>query len=230
MSGELDSVPEYTRAFYRLLGVKSGDASLTRRGESADEIAYYHLTRGARAAQRFMLKNGYKDWLKRSASALTFAGTDAANGGQYAALPDDFLKANGDERYSCLVEANGDRWGQQIVEDQREAKGNGFYFRGRQLWLTRNASPPSTLYLDYHYLHPVWAVNVEVEFPMEARSLIVAKAADFAKEESWVPGGDELRASIARAVAAAEREARDVARPTREPRKIRKPRRFGNRW
>lgn len=229
MSGELDSVAEYTRAFYRLLGVKSGDASLTRRGEGESEIAYYHLTRGARAAQRFMLKNGYKDWMKRS-SALSFSGTDAADGGKYVALPSDFLKANGDERYSCLVEANGDRWGQQLTEDQREAKGDGFYFRGQKLWLARTASPPSTLYLDYFYKHPVWASDVTIDFPMDARSLIVAYAANFAKEESWVPGGDELRASIARAMTLAEDEARDLSQQTREPRKIRKVRRFGNRW
>ena len=45
-------------AFYRLVGSESGDQELTRQGEDTDEVGYIFLTRGARAAQRWMIAKG----------------------------------------------------------------------------------------------------------------------------------------------------------------------------
>lgn len=234
MSGDLDSVQELVSAFYRACGVTSEDGTLQRRGEDADDVAYYFLTRGTRLAQRWLLSNGFKGWLKRS-SALAFSGTDAADGGRYTALPADFLKANGNHDRSCLVEAGGDRWGTEIDEDDKLAKGDYFYFRGTtaapmQLWLARTASPPITLYLEYFYQHPEFESDLTLEFPLEARHLIAHEAANLAKEEAWFPGGNEARQAVQRALSMSRMEARAVARQSREPRRLRGPRRAGNRW
>ena len=226
---ELDSVDKHIEAFYRLVGTTSEDSALTEQGEATNEVAYLYLTRGCRKAQRWMINVGYDGWRKRS-SALSWSGTDAADGGRYTDLPDDFLRAYGNERKSALCEAGGDGWGQEIDPEQEHLRGNFYYVNGPQLWITRNASPPSTLYLKYHYTHPKWESSTTIEFPMDARSLIVAQAANAAKEENWLPGGPEMKAGIVSALAMAREEARDIVRPTKKPRQMRKAPRCGNRW
>jgi hypothetical protein len=120
------------------------------------------------------------------------------------------------------------------VDDRDETqRGDIFYFRGQQLWLGRWASPPTTLYLEYHFTHPEWSdslLDADIDFPMDARYLIVAEAANSAKEEDWLVGGTELEQKIERALSRARDEARDVARVTRSPRMFIKPYRAGNHW
>ena len=229
---ELNTVKMFVDAFYRLVGTESGDDELELRGEAADDVAYIFLTRGSRTAQRWMIKMGYGGWRKRT-SALTFTGSDDTDGGTKVALPNDFLRGYGNQRQSMLREANGKRWGQEIDPEDDHLRGDKYYIRGQELWLTRGASPPTTLYGDYHYTHPLWnaaLANTSIDFPTDARSLIPAEAAVVAKEENWVPGGEEMELKIERALKRAQEEARDVARPTKEPRKFRRPKRFANRW
>jgi hypothetical protein len=226
---DLDSVEKVKDAWYRLVGTNPDDAALTELGESEDDIAYQYLTRGCRKAQRYLLKQGYRGWHTRS-SALSWSGTDAANGGQYTALPSDFLRAAGDERVSALREANGDPWGQQVDIRQGTLRGSGYYFKGDELWLTRGATPPTTLYLEYHTAHAAWTSVVTIDFPLEVRALIVAEGADAAMEENWLPGGREMEAKIDRALKRARLEAQDFARPTRQPRQFRKVRRVGGHY
>ena len=226
---DLTTVARVLQSFYRLVGVTPDDPGLIEQGEAENDVAYLFLTRGSRAAQRWMLKSGYGGWRKRSA-ALSWTGSDAVDGGRYATLPDDFLRAYGNERRSALVEAGGNRWGTQINPDEDDATGNGYYIRGEQIWLTRKANPPATLYLDYHYRHPVWASAITIDFPLEARGLIVAEAANAAKEESWLPGDQTLETKIASALRLARAEALDVSRPTKQARTLRKPTRRANRW
>lgn len=152
------------------------------------------------------------------------------DGGRFSYLPSDFLRAYGNERRSALVEAGGKRWGKEGRPDDDEARGDRYYIRGEELWLARGARVPTTLYLDYHYLHRAWTASISIDFPLEARGLVVAEAAAAAKEESWFPGerDDEMR--IDRALARAREDARDVARPTKQARALRKAPRYGNRW
>ena len=226
---EMDTVGKVKAEFYRLVGTLPDDGALVENSEAQDDVAYLYLTRGSRAAQRWMLKMGYGGWRKRSA-ALTWSGTDAADGGRYATLPTDFLRACGSQRQSALREANGDGWGQEIIVYDEQLEGDGYYFRGDTLWLARTAAPPTTLYLDYHYTHPAWSASVTIDFPMDARALIVAEAADAAKAENWLPGDQAMEVKIGRALAQAREEARDVARPSRQPRQFKKAPRWGNRW
>ena len=230
---DLDTVNKCVDAFYRLVGTVGTDPALTELGESTDEVAYTYLTRGTRVAQRWLLKMSYHGWRKRSA-AITWSGTDAADGGRYLTLPSDFLRAAGTQQYSCLVEADGDRWGTMIEPEDAHLKGDYFYFRGStsgdQIWLARNASPPTTVYLEYHYIHPLWTASVTIDFPLEIRALFVAEAANEAKEENWLPGGREMETKIERALIRAKEEARDFARRSKQTRTIRKPPRYGNRW
>lgn len=229
---DLTTVAQHLAQFYRLVGSESGDLALTEQGEATDEVGYIYLTRGSRKAQRWLLKRGYDGWRKRS-SALTFSGADATDGGRYLTRPADFLRAWGNRRFSCLVEPNGKRWGRQIDPEQEELRGNYFYFRGEQLWITRLASPPSTLYLDYHYLHPEWDGDLDdadIDFPLEVRALIPAEAAAVAMQDNWLPGGPEMKQGIEQARREARMEADDYARPTKEPRRFQSPVRFANHW
>ena len=228
---ELDSHARIRKALYRLVGTDEDDPALTAQDEAANEVADTFLTRGCRKAQRWMIKQGYDGWLKRS-SALTWSGTDATDGGRYSALPSDFLRAFGNRRKSALTEADGDRWGTEIDPEQSTMQGNYYYVQGTRLWIARRASPPTTLYLWFHYMHPEWdnLADAAIDFPLEARALIPATAADLAKEENWLPGGQEMKQAIARALAAAQEEARDIARPTKSPRRFRKPIRLGTHW
>lgn len=227
---ELSTAANISRLFYRLLGIKEGDPGLVARGETAGDIANTYLTVGVRRAQRWMLRCGYAGWRTRTA-ALSFSGSDSADGGRYSALPANFMQAYGDGQRSALVRADGTGWGHQIPPDQAQrARGDAYYIRGDQLWLARGASPPSELYLDYHYLHPAWAPAVTVDFPLDARGLIPAEAAAAAKEESWAPGGADADLRIERALARAREDARLVARRTRQQRRMRAPRRYGTHW
>lgn len=229
---ELSTVARVKMAFYRLVGTVSDDGALVEQGEATDDVAYTALTLGCREAQRYMLKQGYGGWRQRSA-ALVFSGTDASNGGRYATLPTDFLRACGNQRESALVEANGDGWGQEVGSEARKAKGNGYYILGDTLWLTREASPPSTLYLEYHYTHPAWSsslADADIDFPMDARPLIVAEAALAAMAENWLPGDAAMERKIEVAAMRARERARDIARPTKQARTLRRAQRIGNRW
>lgn len=230
---EYDTVVKILQGFFRLIGTVSAGQELVEQGEDPDDIAYLNITRGCRKAQRWMIQNGFGGWRKRSATVLSFTGTDAADGGVMTDTPADFLRAYGDQRRSALTRANGDRWGELITEQEDHKKGDLYYFRGHELWLGRTASPPTNLFLDYHYKHPAWDENLQdadIDFPMEARYLIVAMAAETAMDDNWLPGGRELEGKIDRAVKKAQNEARHIARPTKQPRQFQKVIRFGNRW
>jgi len=226
---ELDSVTKIREAFYRLLGTTEDDPFLVEQTEAVNDVAYGFLTRGTRDAQRTMLRLGYRGWRKRS-SALTWTGTDAADGGRYSALPTDFLRAYGNRRVSALREASGDRWGSEIDADDDNFKGDYYYIRGEELWLARTASPPSPLYLDFHYKHPLWSASVTIDFPMDARWLIVAEAAATALAENWLPLDSDGEQKIERALMRAREEARSISRQTKSPRQFARSVRLGNRW
>ena len=226
---DLDTVAKLLNYFYRLTGEESGDPDMETNSEATDEVGYTCLTMGCRAAQRWMISMHYGGWRKRS-SAITWLGTDDTTGGRYAAVPDDFLRAYGSARRSAMTEANGDRWGKELNPEMAEQWGQFYYFEGEVLWITRKATPPSPIYLDYHYRHPVWTSVVAIDFPLEARSLIPAFAASIGMEENWLPGGPELEYKIERSLGKAKERARDIARATKSPRTFRSPYRAANRW
>lgn len=226
---ELADTAMLLEAFYRLVGTDSDDQALVAHGEAVDEVAYIFLTRGIREAQRWMIQTGYGGWRKRS-SAISWTGSDSADGGRYEDLPTDWLRLYGNRRRSALVEPNGDRWGKELDEEEDHQKGDFYYVKGEELWLGRTATPPTTLYIDYHYRHEAIAAGVTIVFPEEARALIPALAAVEAKGDYWLPGGRELEAKIESAERTAKKKARHVARQTKNPRTFRKPVRHGNRW
>ena len=226
---ELDTPAKVVAAWYRLVGSLSSDGALTEQGEATDDVVYTYLTRGCRNAQRWMLKMGYGGWRKRT-TALTWSGSDAADGGRYATLPSDFLRSYGNQRVSALREADGDQWGQEVKEEEDQLRGDYYYIRGEQLWLGRDASPPTSLFLDYHYKHPLWSSTTTIDFPMDARALIVAEAAVAAMAENWLPGDSAMERKIEIALMRAREEAREIVRVTKGPRTLRKPYRAGNHW
>lgn len=221
---ELDTVAKIRSAFWRLVASESEDPSLTRREEVEDEVLYLYLTRGIRDAQRWMIKKGYHGWQKRS-SALSFTGTDETTGGRYASVPTDFLRAYVTKDMSGIEEANGKPWGSYIETYDNYLEGDYFYFRGHELWLARKATPPATVYLRYHYLHPSLSssfVDANLVFPLEARALIPATAAFLAMDEHWLPGSDDMTERITDALFKSRRTAEDVARVTKQPPNVRR--------
>lgn len=225
----MTTVAQVLRAFYRLVGSVSGDSALLERGEASnDEVAYEALTRGCWAAQRYMLSQGYQGWRKRG-TAISWTGTEASDGGRYVSLPNDFLRAYGNGDVSCLVEAGGTRWGQEIKAENDFWKGDYFYFRGTKLWITRDANPPGTIYLEYHYQHPTWTSGVTIDFPTEVLPLVVAEAAYAVKDEDWIPD-NETPQRIESARITARKEAIEYSRQSKKPRSFRKRTVFGSRW
>lgn len=226
---DLTTVAQNLARFYRLVGSTSADAALVLQGEAVNAVAYEAFTQGTRLAQLWMLDQGYQGWRQRSA-ALSWTGTDATTGGKYSALPADFLRAYGNKTRSALVEANGDRWGVQIDADEDYLTGDLFYFRDDEIWLARDAAPPTTIYLAYHYMHPLWTASVTIDFPLTSRGLLAPYAAWVAADDNWLPGGEEMLAKIERAVKKAEVMARKLSRQTKEPRRFNKPVRIASHW
>lgn len=228
----LDTVAKCRNAFLRLVGTDDADPALTDLGEATTEVVDLYLTAGSRDAQRWMLSVGYDGWWRRSSAITSWTGSDSADGGRYTTLPSDFLRLRGNSRTSALVEADGDRWGSLIDSEENYRKGNYYYLKGTQLWLARTASPPSTVYIEHHYQHPSWTglADANIDFPLEVRPLVISEAANAAKEENWLPGGQEMEAKIERRLARDRQKARDFARQVKGPRMWRKVLRVGNRW
>jgi hypothetical protein len=231
---ELDTVAKLVQAFYRLVGMAASDPSLVKHGEDDDDVAYYYLTRGFRGAQRWLIDNGFQSYWRKRTSALTWSGSDTT-GGRYSALPSDFLRLWGDRTRvkSALVEADGTDYGDLIDEEQSAYYGDFYYLKGAYLWITRGASPPDPIYLEYHHKHPAISSTLAdnaIDFEMDARPLAVAEAADAAASDSWLPGGTDMESKIARALEKARGEARRIARRTRSARRFAEAPRWGNHW
>lgn len=215
----LDSLTALRNAWHRLTGTTSDDDALTENGEGATDVVDLCLTHGFWAAQRHLIANGMANrWRKRSA-ALSFSGSDTADGGRYTDLPDDFLRLSGDETRSSIVRANGDRWGTLITGENDSRRGSYYYLKNDQLWLARGADVPTTAYLDYQYRHPEITTGVALDFPLEVRMLGVAYGAEVGMAEGWFPYDESGQAKITRAVTYWESQGRKTARESREPRR-----------
>lgn len=212
------TVASLVQAFYRLVGSTSDDDALIEQGESVDAVAYSALTHGVRRAQEYMLDAGYNGWRTQS-SALTF-GT-STDGSEFVALPDDFLRAAGDAFRSALLDSDGEPWGVMVGTDLERAKGDGWYIRGDELWLLREAQH-STLVLDYYAEHDDIAVDLaaeDIDFPKNARGLIPAYAAEFAIDDGWFPRADPR--PVESAVSKWEKMAKNIARQSKQGRRMR---------
>lgn len=248
-TGELASVTEHVRAFYRATGALSGDDALIEQGEVADDVAYLALTRGYRAAQHWLIgQSAGERWRKRSAAIPTWSGSETTDGGRYVTLDDycyyevtvllvttqvpDFMRLDGNQAdRSALVQADGTPWGSEVTADDDWRRGDYYYLKGDQLWLTRAASPPSPLYLRYYYLHPAIAsATTSFDMAVDLRWLCIAEAVNAAVNEAWVPSGADGVAKSDRALEKAREEARRALRRTREPRKMQGPQRYASRW
>lgn len=233
---EITTIAQVRAAFYRVVGSTSDDDGLVENGETAGDVALLCLTRGFRAAQRWMIAKGMAGrWRKRS-DALTWTGTDATLGGRYSALPSDFLRLAGQDRpgkrkRGAIVEANGDPWGWEATADEDHLEGDYYYLKNDQLWIARRASPPATVYFDYHYEHPaLTATTTEFDLPSDAIWLGIYEAADVARAESWFPLTGEQDLKIMQALDRARRDAKDIARQSRQPAQFKRPTRYGTRW
>jgi len=226
---ELDTVAKVVAAFYRLVGTESSDDALMANAEQVNEVAYTYLTRGSRNGQRWMLKAGWMGWQKSAALSWVL---DSALGVYGADLPADFLRAFGTRKMSALRRTGGAQWGVEVDGGIYDTTGSVYQLAGDRILLGRTAVPPGDLVLLYHYTHPKWEnlADEDIDFPVDARALIVAEAANVGKEEYWLTGGPEMEMKIERELTRAREEARDLCRQTKSTHQLRKATRFGNRW
>lgn len=241
-TGELASVAEHVRAFYRATGALSGDDALIEQGEVADDVVYLALTRGFRACQRWLIdQSAGERWRKRSAAITTWSGSETTDGGRYVnlasgsaptAIATDFMRLDGDQTgRSALVQADGTPWGREVPADDDWRRGDYYYLAGDRLWLTRSASPPSTLYLRYYYSHPaISSATTTFDMAVDLRWLCIAEAVSAAVNEAWVPSGADGVVKSDRALEKAREEARRTLRRTREPRRMQGPQRYASHW
>ena len=219
------------REFFRLVDTDSSDDDLTEHDASSLEGVYGLLSEAMLEAQDDMLRFGVGEfWLQRSSTTLSFSGSESTDGGRYASLPDDFRRAYGDEDDSALVEADGDRWGQEILPELRHVWGDNYYFRGDgKLWITRKARvPASGLYLEYYRAPTELADGTDADFPAEHRSLIPAHAAVLAIPQAWFPGDQFDEQRLRQNLEARRQRAFSMGRRSRKRRQIRPKAMRGN--
>jgi hypothetical protein len=228
---DLTALADYRNAFYRKVGTVSSDDALVENGETAGAVADLCLTHGFRTAQRFLISHGQAwRWVKRS-TAITWSGTEAADGGRYSALPSDFLMLahrGKSEATSAIREANGEGWGYEIDFEHSHERGNFYYLKNERLYITRGANPPATVYLEYVFQHPAFADAVTVDFPLEIRELVIAYAAQHGASDSWYPRADTN--AIAQSVNFWEKQGALFAKRSRNPRKQTAPKTAGTRY
>lgn len=240
----LDTITKLRQAFYRACGSVSDDDALVENSEAVNDVAYLYLTRGVRAAQRFLIGVGLSHrWQKRSSAITSWSGADSTDGGRYkelgggSGIATDFLRLNqknagGQSRpYGAIVEADGEPWGREITADESDLEGDYYYLKANRLWIARTASPPSTVYLDYLYLHAeLSAATTSFDMPADAMHLALWESVDAARAESWFPLSTEGAVMIDQALRKAKDDAREIARQTRTPRQWKRPQRHGTKW
>lgn len=231
MATKLSNRAELRLAFYRLTGTSSSDSALSEHETSANDTIHSLLYQGMREAQSWYIASADPTrWRKRS-SAITWSGTEAADGGRYTALASDFLRLYGDADGSSLVEADGTRWGRMIQVQDRNRRGSFYWIDNDRMWITRGASPPTTLYYEYYYEAPELADDSTApDFPERDRGLIVAFAADLFADTPQFPGDMELDLKIRRHLKALKERIYVRGRRSREPRKVRHTRAFGSHY
>lgn len=209
------------RGFYRLTATGSTNPALIEHDSTALETLYQFLQYGAWDAQAWLIDCGLGDRWVTVSSAITWSGSDLANGGRYWALPADFLRAIGDDNRSCLRLIGQYQWGSQVDFRDRWSAGPGCYWlQDEQLWIAYGSNPPTGLVLDYHEKLATLADSTTVDFPSEHRPLIPAYAADRAVSDAWLPGDDEMRAKISANLKKLKSEAWRRVRRTSGPRKL----------
>jgi len=191
---QLSTLNALKNGLYGLLNVSADDDAMTEFESTSGETVEDLLQYGLWAAQEWLINYAAPDsWVKDS-SALTWTGSDSTTGGVYSALPSDFLRLYGDDDYSALHLLDGSRWG-TLIDASRRYVGTGdqYYILNGSLWLTRGASPPAGLVMQYYYKYPSIAAGAldMTDFPDRYRPLILAEAACIARDHSWFPGTGE---------------------------------------
>lgn len=215
------------REFFRLVNADSDDDDLTEHDASTLEGAHEALDVGAARAQLFLIQIGQGERWLTEGSALSVTGTDPS---KLALLPTDLLQLDSDpeQRRSGLRYANGNSWGMEVLPSERHAFGNKYWVEWvddsgtdqPRVRFCRGASVPPSLVPHYYRRLNVLADGTDIEMRKDDRPLVPAYAADYAKDQSWFPGGDEQRAAITRVLAGCQREAYRRGRLSRRARKI----------
>lgn len=237
MTATLGNRAELRLALLRLLAMSTSDGTLAEHETTAGDTLNHLIQHGTWEAQSYYLNHVDPErWRKRS-SAITWSGTEAADGGRYVALAGDFLRLYGTKERSALVEADGTRWGYLIdALDRYEYLGDYYYIDAtavgvERLWIAKSATPPTSLYYEYTYRHPTFSDDTTAaEFPLQHVPLVVAFAAEYAMHHPFFPGDDGVAAKVAANLEYWKRTVAVAGRRSREPRKAKSGRTIGSRW
>lgn len=220
--------------FYRLTDTASDDGALIEHDDASQEGVHAALQVGLDSAQDFLLASGLNGWWTGRGSAITsWSGADATDGGRYKALPSDFVRLACDVGQGCFVTADGSPWGQLVAFQDRRARGDGYYLKDDlAIWLLHSAQPPATVYLEY--IHRLSVPDADgtafTDFPARALSLIPAFAAEYAMNQAWLPGGEEMRGKIRDNLMRRRQEALFGSRQYTGPRRTRASTMLGNHY
>ena len=211
------------RSLFRLLDTDAEDGTMIEHDIVTLEGAYIALQQGLADAQSYLFSADGGSWWLAVSDALAFTQED--DGRQWATLPDGFRRMYSVPDRSALHTLVGAAWGTEITPDLQwsSSSSNSFFIANDRLWLTRGASPPSDLRMDYYRLAAKLADDSDADFPEEDRGLIVAYAADLAMEEHWFTGGPEGVARIQRNLQKRKTTASKRARRTSAPKKVGTP-------
>lgn len=200
----INNRPDIKRAFYRLLGIGPNDDALTEYDSEAEETVHYFIQHGLWNAQYWLLTNTpIKNWISAHGPIVTdgsgngttifdWSGSDST-GGQYVALPTDFIRLVGDEEDTALYTLSDFRgWGSEATQRKKHKwRGSSYYLENDRLYLALNARPKNNLYFDYYARHAELDDEADtLDFPIDIRPMIPAEAAVIALSESWLPFED----------------------------------------
>ena len=231
--GEIATVPDMLKAWYRLVGTNASDDALTEQGEAADEVAYTFLTEGIRDAQDWLIMSGGGERWHATANLVTWLGAEASDGGRYIALPSDCLRIDGDDERTALRYPDGTDWGREMdARDRFDRRGNFYYVINDNLWIARGADPPNPVVLHYFKRHTALPLGtgLSLDFPTDAMPLIPAFGAVNAMADAWFPLDQTREAALLANLERWKAKTRYKIRRSRTPRKIRGRKPFGTHY
>ena len=144
MASTLTDRASLARAFSRLTATSPDNNAFTEFDNATGEALYQFLQYGLWDAQAWLIDAGLADRWVSVSSALTWSGADSSDGGRYATLPSDFLRAIGDDHRSCLRVPGSSPWGQQVdLRDRFNSASNRYWLQDETIWITKGSTPPT---------------------------------------------------------------------------------------
>jgi hypothetical protein len=211
------------RAFYALLNTDANDAALIEHEAAGDDTANRYLQQGLWSAQGYIVTFGDANrWLVEA--PVDFSAED--NGRAYMPLPERLLRLAGDEESSAMYNpTDGQEYGRLIptAERNRIRGQRAYYLLNDRIYLVADAPlpDPGSVVAFNQLAAPITDDDLDFDFPLEFRELVVAYAGQHAISDAWPLGGDEMERKVLRKTAYWEAEVVSRSRRTRQAKRFR---------